>query len=197
MSMVFLIFVGLVLVLYWAVTGRLAVARSAAPAMARAAAPTMIIPPLVMMQKAAPAAERGPTSPFWSDYLTDHERDALMATAVLRTYRAGEDIFHEGDGARAFCLLISGRVGYGRHLLAGTLGPGRLFAWSGLVGDHHFTATVHAELDCQVAIFPTEAVRRLCDADPTLGYHLMNEVAADIAERLHERDERLGSLVVS
>jgi hypothetical protein len=39
MSMVFLIFG---LVLYWAVTDRLAVARSAAPAMARAAAPTMI-----------------------------------------------------------------------------------------------------------------------------------------------------------
>jgi CRP-like cAMP-binding protein len=199
MSVVFLIFVGLVI--YWTVSERRATATSAATAIARATTPTTLTPRLVTFEKTAPTAGRQSIPVFWSDYLSDHDRETLLSTSVQRSYRAGEIIFHEGDDADAFCLLVSGRVGlltdvgHGRHLLAGTLGPGRLFAWSGLVGDHHYTATAHAVLDCQVAVFPAEAVRRLCASDPSLGYHLMNEVAADIAQRLHEHDERLGSLV--
>ena len=202
MSVVFLIFVGLVI--YWAIVERRAEARSAAPAVARAGSRTTATPSLVTMWVAAPdTTQDAAPAVFWSDYLTDHDREALMAAAELRNFRAGDVIFHEGDDAQAFCLLISGRVGlltdvgHGRHLLAGTLGPGRLFAWSGLVGDHHFTATAHAILDCRVAIFPADAIRDLCDADPVLGYHLMNEVAADIAERVRERDERFNSLVAA
>jgi CRP-like cAMP-binding protein len=200
MSVVFLIFVGLVI--YWTVSDRRA-ARVATPAvaLARTTTPTTPAPSFMTLQGSASATERTLTHTFWADYLTDHDREALLATAVLRTYRAGDVIFHEGDDAHAFCLLLSGRVGLltnvgqGRHLLAGTMSPGRLFAWSGLVGDHHYTATVHVILDCDVAIFQADAVRRLCTADPALGYHLMNEVAADIAERVHERDERFGTLV--
>ena len=174
MSVVFLIFVGLVI--YWTVIDRRA-ARVAATAFARTTVPSSAHASARDHAEVRAGRGAGPTDPtFWSDYLTDaRPRDSPMATAELRTYRAGEVIFHEGDDAQAFCLLVSGRVGlltdvgHGRHLLAGTLGPGRLFAWSGLVGDHHYTATAHAVLDCQVAVFPADAVRRLCDADPSLG----------------------------
>lgn len=231
MSVVFLIFIGMVI--YWTMTEHHRNARAAAAARTAATvaprpapvAPKPTVAPTTTTATPAPVAAQAaptpqPTTPqpmivpeprpahaagglggFWAEFLTDHDREALLATATVHSFRAGDVIVHEGDEAAAFCLLIAGRVGLltnvgdGRHLLAGTLGPGRLFAWMGMVGEHTYTATVHAVLDCEVAIFPAEAVRALCETDPALGYHLMDELAADIAAQVEERDMRLGCLV--
>jgi CRP-like cAMP-binding protein len=141
------------------------------------------------------------TAPSCLALLSDADYDWLMSAALIRTYRSGETILNETEDTRAFCLLLSGRVGLltvvgeDKRLLAGTVKPGRIFAWSGLVSSHHFTTTAHAMEDSEVAVFRDENVRRLCAEHPDLGFHLMEEVADAIADRLYEHDLRLSGLM--
>jgi CRP-like cAMP-binding protein len=133
--------------------------------------------------------------------LTEADQAELMKAAVTRSYRAGEEIVNESEDSRAFCMLLSGRVGLltvvgdNKRLLAGTVKPGRIFAWSGLVSSHVVATTAHAMEDSTVAVFRMEDVSHLCADHPDLGYHLMKEVADAIADRLYEDDVRLSGLL--
>ena len=141
------------------------------------------------------------TAPSCLALLSETDRDRLMGAARIQTYRSGEKILNETDDTRAFCLLLSGRVGLltvvgdDKRLLAGTVKPGRIFAWSGLVSSHHFKTTAHAMEDSKVAVFRDEDVRHLCTEHPDLGFHLMEEVADAIADRLYEHDLQLSGLM--
>jgi len=120
------------------------------------------------------------------------DRDSLASLAVGKTYEAGEVIFEENEDAFAVCLLLDGRVGLqmdvgtGRHLTVSTVDPGEIFAWSGLVPPHQFTATARAIEDCEVAIFKSEDLTRLFEDNPRFGYSVMLRIASLIGERLRD-----------
>ncbi|HZK48173.1 MAG TPA: cyclic nucleotide-binding domain-containing protein [Thermoleophilia bacterium] len=120
------------------------------------------------------------------------DRDALVAVAIGKTYAAGDVIFKENEDAYAVCLLLEGRIGLqmdvgnGRNLMVSTVDAGEVFAWSGLVRPHQFTATARAIEDCEVAIFKSEDLTRLFQENPRFGYAVMLRVASLIGERLRD-----------
>ena len=120
------------------------------------------------------------------------DRDSLASLAVGKTYGAGEVIFRENEEAFSVCLLLDGRVGLqmdvgtGRNLMVSTVDPGEIFAWSGLVPPHQFTATARAIEDCEVAIFKAEDLTRLFAERPQFGYTVMLRIASLIGERLRD-----------
>lgn len=120
------------------------------------------------------------------------ERDTLASLAKAMTYKAGEVIFRENEEAYAVCVLLDGRVGLqmdvgvGRRLMVSTVDPGEIFAWSGLVPPHQFTATARAIEDCEVAIFKSEDLTRLFAENPQFGYAMMLRIASLIGERLRD-----------
>jgi CRP-like cAMP-binding protein len=134
-------------------------------------------------------------------HVSTDERESLVAAMRCREYRAGEDVFEEHEDAASMCLLVSGRIGlltevaHGRRIAVGTVRPGELFAWSGVCGGHHFTATAHVMEDSVVAILSAEKLRALCESAPHLGYHLMEKMADTIAERVRDRDTQLSGLL--
>ena len=65
-----------------------------------------------------------------------------------------------------------------------SVGPGQMFAWSGLVGNPHYTAGSRAMTDCTFLEFDVAALASAFDSDPQLGYVVMRMVAQTIASRL-------------
>jgi CRP-like cAMP-binding protein len=124
--------------------------------------------------------------------LDEADVEAVCQSAKYKTYPAGETIFKENEEAYAVCVLLEGRVGLQmevgnqRQLLVSTLDPGEMFAWSGLVAPHNFTATAKAMVDSEVAVFKSEDLSRLFDDRPRLGYQVMTNIALIIGERLRD-----------
>ena len=124
--------------------------------------------------------------------LDEADVEAVCQSAKYKEYQAGETIFKENEDAYAVCVLLEGRVGLQmevgnqRQLLVSTLDPGEMFAWSGLVAPHNFTATAKAMVDSEVAVFKSEDLSRLFDDRPRLGYQVMTNIALIIGERLRD-----------
>lgn len=133
-------------------------------------------------------------------YLLEADRAALTEHAEIRWYRACELVMREGDEAFGLCVLLSGRVGllveagHGHHVLVDTVRPGELFAWSGAVPPYHYTATGHAMVDSEVAVLGKEELESLCEADPSLGYHLMREITVVMGRRVRDLESQLVGL---
>ena len=124
--------------------------------------------------------------------LDEADVEVVCQSAKYMQYPAGETIFKENEEAYAVCVLLEGRVGLQmevgnqRQLLVSTLDPGEMFAWSGLVAPHNFTATAKAIVDSEVAVFKSEDLSRLFDDRPRLGYQVMTNIALIIGERLRD-----------
>lgn len=132
------------------------------------------------------------TIPEFVDLTDDHlERIARLARAG--SVKANQLIDVQGQPADKFYILISGRLGVVLDLDLGvskksyvvtSVGPGQLFAWSGLVGNPHYTAGSRAMTDCAFLEFDVAALVAAFDDDPRLGYVVMRMVARTIASRL-------------
>ncbi|MCX7732363.1 MAG: cyclic nucleotide-binding domain-containing protein [candidate division WOR-3 bacterium] len=125
--------------------------------------------------------------------LEDSELERFARLGKLKSVRAGEPVDVQGQPADRFYILVSGRLAVILTLDFGvaqqtyqimTLGPGQMFAWSGLVGNQHYTAGSRALTDCTFLEFEVAELERLFDQDPRLGYVLMRLVARTIASRL-------------
>jgi CRP/FNR family transcriptional regulator, cyclic AMP receptor protein len=120
----------------------------------------------------------------------DPEYLALIAGCASNVvFRDGTFLFREGDPAQTFYLVREGAVALeiaapGRVATVQTLGAGELVGFSWLMGPHrwHFdgraAGRVHAiEMD-------GTCLRGKCDADPRLGYDLMQRFALLASRRL-------------
>jgi CRP-like cAMP-binding protein len=126
------------------------------------------------------------------------ERLARLATWARRApFHAGARVFSEGGHADRFWLIRDGKVrlyawvpGQGDVAIE-TLGPDTVLGWSWMFPPYrwHFGAvavesTLTVELD-------GAGVRRLCDADPTLGHDLTQRFMRVVVERLQATRARL------
>lgn len=134
------------------------------------------------------------------DQLSPEEVARVAALAELKAVKAGQPIDVQGEPARMFGILVSGRLGVVLELDFGVakqnyqvtvIGPGEMFAWSGLVGNPHYTAGSKAITDCSYLEFDAVRVRALFDEDPKLGYVFMRLVAQTIASRLRHMQLKL------
>uniref|UniRef100_A0A7V3PSQ5 Cyclic nucleotide-binding domain-containing protein n=1 Tax=candidate division WOR-3 bacterium TaxID=2052148 RepID=A0A7V3PSQ5_UNCW3 len=127
------------------------------------------------------------------DRLTEQQLEKIARIARVQSVKAGEPVDVQGQPADRFYILVSGRLAVVLTLDFGvvqqtyqimTLGPGQLFAWSGLVGNPHYTAGSRALTDCAFLEFNVQELLNLFDQDPGLGYVMMRLVAQTIASRL-------------
>lgn len=134
------------------------------------------------------------------DQLSAEEIARVAGLAELKTVKAGQPIDVQGEPARMFGILVSGRLGVVLDLDFGVskqtyqvmaIGPGEMFAWSGLVGNPHYTAGSKAIADCSYLEFDAAKARGLFDEDPKLGYVFMRLVAQTIASRLRHMQLKL------
>jgi CRP-like cAMP-binding protein len=125
--------------------------------------------------------------------LADADIERVAKIAVVGDVKAGSMVDVQGEPATKFYILVSGRLGVVLELDFGvrkksymvtSLGPGSMFAYSGLVGNPHYTAGSRAMTNSTYLEFDVEKLNAAFNEDPQLGHVMMKMVAQTIASRL-------------
>ena len=130
--------------------------------------------------------------------LPAREIEALGAVALEESYRAREFVFMEGDPARWFCLVKSGRVKIVRHSKTGKdvvlelVGPGEIFGGVAVFERRPYPAAAQAAEPSVVLKVPADAVNALAERHPSL----IKELALMIGRRLRQAHDSVKSLAV-
>ena len=134
------------------------------------------------------------------DRLDDRDLDRVVKHAKVKNVPGSQLIDIQGEPSNRFYILVSGRLGvvldldFGvakRSYLVTSVGPGEMFAWSGMVGNPTYTAGGKTLTDCTMLEFDAAKLRGLFEEDARLGYAVMKAVAQTIASRLRHMQLQL------
>lgn len=141
--------------------------------------------------------QRLETHPFFNGMNAEHI--AILAEfATVTEFVAGQSIFHEGDPANCFYLMLEGCVALEANLAPGGrqvidhVGSGEVLGWSWLFPPYRWHFTARAVTLTKAIFFYGTWLRERCEQDPRLGLELMKRVTAVIVRRLQTTRQRLG-----
>ena len=125
--------------------------------------------------------------------LGDDDLAQVAAVTVPRSFKAGEQVFREGDKSDTCYLVRTGHVravrehAGGRSLTLATLGPGEIFGELAIFDEEQRSATVEALEETEVVAILAGDMRRLLREHPDIAVKLL----AALSRRLRETNERL------
>jgi len=120
----------------------------------------------------------------------DAEYLALIAGCASNVvFSDGAFLFREGDPAETFYLVREGAIALemaagGRVLTVQTVGPSEMAGFSWLIGPHRWQFDGRAVGRVHAVELDGTCLRAKCDADPRLGYDLMQRFARLAVRRL-------------
>lgn len=126
-------------------------------------------------------------------FLKGMEKEHLEIIADCASYvrfRKGEFLFHEGEYARRFYIISSGKVAIeifapGRGpVMIETLEDGDVLGWSWLFEPYRWHFDALAQTDITAVAFDALCLRGKCDANHDLGYEMVKRFSQIIMERL-------------
>ena len=127
--------------------------------------------------------------------LTDHQLEQIAAITSSATFHSGDVIAEQNTPGECMYIVASGQVeilkrdAYGDMHTALFLGEGQIFGELALLDLPIRTATVIADDDPTVLYaVERETFDGLCRADTLLGYHLMRNIALDLAFKLRHHN---------
>jgi CRP/FNR family cyclic AMP-dependent transcriptional regulator len=115
---------------------------------------------------------------------------AIATCSSLRQFKAGERLFEEGALASHLMVVKSGqvdliyRLGDNREVVAESAISGDVIAWSAVLAPYKLTASAVGSKDGELIEIEGKQLREICDADLSLGYQLMTEIAKGLRDRL-------------
>lgn len=122
--------------------------------------------------------------------LPDNQFGIVVGCASNVRFEADQFAFHEGEEAKQLYLIRSGKVaieifipGKG-HVTIETLEPGDVLGWSWLVPPYHWHFDARAVEVTRAIALDGECLRKKCESDHELGYHLLKEFSHIISQRL-------------
>lgn len=126
--------------------------------------------------------------------LTDGELLQIAQICKLRRVPAGQVIFNEGDDSDELLIIHEGcvRVSLHTRTAEGSMAPstinmlytGQSFGEMALLGGATRSATVTSVDACALLVINERAFAALCDTNPRIGYHVMRNMASDLAYKL-------------
>ena len=133
---------------------------------------------------------------FFAGCPADHIAVVNGCASNLR-FAAGELLCREGDEANDFYIIREGHCavethtpGHGR-LTMQTVGAGDVVGWSWLVPPFRYVFDVRAVEPVRAIRFDAKCLRGKCDADPALGYDLLQRVTHQLLLRLQSSRAQL------
>jgi CRP/FNR family transcriptional regulator, cyclic AMP receptor protein len=134
-----------------------------------------------------------------AEYLSEHPFFTLLDAASVRELagcarnehlRAGRYLFREGGAADHFYVVMHGHIALELHspgtgpLVLATVGNGEVLDWPWLIPPHQWRFDARAVEPTSVVSLESSCLRGKCDADPRLGYELVQRVAQSMSDRL-------------
>jgi CRP-like cAMP-binding protein len=122
--------------------------------------------------------------------LADEAIDFLAANATRKQLGEGKVLFHHGDKAEHFYLLIDGHLSLeipaieGPSLELQDIGPGKVAGWSWLIPPHIWKFQARARTRIDYLEFDGVAVLAQCETEPRFGYELIKRFSTLMSERL-------------
>jgi signal transduction histidine kinase len=134
--------------------------------------------------------------------LSDEDLTMVAELSHECTWSAGSVLFHEGDNARNFCILLEGQVALEKEIRLGPhsparqatvefLVPGGALAWSSLVPPFRYTRGAVAIQPTRALCMDGQSFRDLMQRHPPVGLSVMAKVAVLIKSRLGHQTEML------
>jgi CRP/FNR family cyclic AMP-dependent transcriptional regulator len=136
-----------------------------------------------------------PEHPFFAGL--DEPTIALIAGCAVNAHvRPSEFVFREGEPADTFYVIRNGRVAIQMRQPTGSVvldaaHAGDVVGWSWLVPPYRWSFDAVATEDTRVIAFDGACLRGKCEADPALGYELLQRVVQVMSSRLHSARVRL------
>jgi len=122
--------------------------------------------------------------------MREETRERILETALEESHAPGDFLFHQGDPALEFYVLMEGRVRISvgvQGLLAHVASdPGDMIGWSSLVGNPTYTASAECLSPVKVSKLEKSQLDRILVADPVSGMTFFKHLAALIGRRLAE-----------
>jgi CRP/FNR family cyclic AMP-dependent transcriptional regulator len=126
------------------------------------------------------------------------ERLTLLAGCAGNThFSAGDYLFRQGEPADVFYVVRQGSVALETFVptrgpvLIETIEAGEVIGWSWLFPPYRWHLDARALTDVRATGFDGACLRGKCEADPTLGYALLQRVVRVMSTRLHSARVRL------
>jgi CRP-like cAMP-binding protein len=121
----------------------------------------------------------------------------LAGCARNEHVRAGQYLFREGGSAEHFYVIMHGRIalelfspGSGAHTVE-SAGEGEVLDWPWLIPPYKWFFDARAVEPTSVVSLDSACLRRKSEADPRLGYDLVQRVAQVMSHRLQATRVRL------
>ena len=140
-----------------------------------------------------------PQHPFFAGL--DQEAIAIVAGCAQNVHlRPGEYAFRTGESADTFYVVRHGLVAIEVHppngdtLVIDTVGDDDVLGWSWLVPPYRWMFDARAVDETSAVAFDGLCLRGKCDADPKLGYALLQRVSQVMYDRLHAARVRMMDL---
>lgn len=139
-----------------------------------------------------------PQHPFFAGL--DPSVSAFLAGCAVNVHvRPGDYLFHEGDTADSFYIIRRGRVSLE---VTGPAGPvvvdsahdADVVGWSWIVPPYRWLFDARATDETSLVSFDAACLREKCEADPAVGYAMMQRVVQVMSARLLSARIRLVDL---
>jgi len=123
----------------------------------------------------------------------------LASIADEQTVAAGQTIFAESDPAEYLYLIVRGEVnltyelGSGELRVVDTLADGELLGWAAFIEPYRCRTLATAVKDTQLVRLHAARLRDFCNADHSLGYQLLTQVALMLSSRLNSARVQLAA----
>jgi CRP/FNR family cyclic AMP-dependent transcriptional regulator len=112
----------------------------------------------------------------------------IMEIAVTKSHQEGEWLFHAGDPASTFYILLKGHVklslGETGHVVYIVNNAGEAFGWSSLIGRESFSASAECMTQTKLIKFDQEKLQKVLEKDPANSLILFKRLAAILGNRL-------------
>ncbi len=154
---------------------------------------------MVQVSRSAPEIEKALDASFIFQLLSEAERERFIGSARLRSYRAGEVVFHMGDPGDSMMLIETGEVciSYpaedGRVAVLSELKPGSVFGEIALLDGEPRSAAASAATNCTLIVFERHAFLEMLRANWALAEAVLKLICA----RLRRSDARMADLAFS
>jgi CRP/FNR family cyclic AMP-dependent transcriptional regulator len=135
--------------------------------------------------------------------LSAAEIQLLAPFFAPQTWVAGTVVFEQGDYAEYLYLVVSGELTIrykpddGPMMNMTHVQPGGIFGWSAAMGNPTYTSGAVCALDSEVLRIRGADLRMLCEKHPELGKVILDRLSAIIAERQHNQQSRVNSMLAN